>query len=171
LNKKKNKKKVVSSLGAVPKGQCDIRLIHDLSRPNGGVNVLANDTSVSFVTLDDATSVIKPNGFLAKRDLQSAYRSVPIHPDDYNLTGLRGRFGEDEKFSYFYDSKLPFGAVKSCQVFQILTDALVCMVARQGMVAFAYIDDLLCLGDDEFECRRCYDTLISLIDELGLVVN
>ena len=108
----------------MPKGPSDTRLIHDLSRPNGGVNVLANDTSVSFVTLHEATSCIKPHGFLAKLDLQSAYRSIPIHPDDYALTGLRWKFGDDVTFSYFYDAKLPFG------VFQRLTDSLVRIMAR-----------------------------------------
>ena len=53
-NKKKKKQKktqVVSSLGAVPKWKNDVRVIHDLSQPNGGVNRLAGDTSVSFVTI------------------------------------------------------------------------------------------------------------------------
>jgi hypothetical protein len=39
---------VVSSLGAIPKPDGSIRLIHDLSRPQRGVNLYATDTSVKY---------------------------------------------------------------------------------------------------------------------------
>jgi hypothetical protein len=49
---------VISSLGAIPKDLDDIRLIHDLSRPDGGVNAMATDTSVRYTTIDDVTQHI-----------------------------------------------------------------------------------------------------------------
>jgi hypothetical protein len=74
---------VTSSLGAVPKGLCDIRFIHDLSRPEGGVNALSLDTTVSYVTIDEATYHLLPTSFLSKIDLKNAYRNIPIHPHDF----------------------------------------------------------------------------------------
>ena len=38
--------------------------------------------SVRYQTLQDACRLAKPGYYCAKLDLQSAYRSVTIHPDD-----------------------------------------------------------------------------------------
>ena len=47
---------------------------------------------------------------MGKVDLKSAYRSVPIHPSNYAGTGLKRKFkGNKMKFTYFVDTKLPFG--------------------------------------------------------------
>jgi hypothetical protein len=71
---------VVSSIGAIPKNEEAVRMIHDLSRPDGGVNSFSVDSSVRYSTLEDAILLIKPNSYLAKIDLSEAYRHVPIHP-------------------------------------------------------------------------------------------
>jgi hypothetical protein len=160
-----------SALGAIPKGLLDIRLIHDLSRPDGGVNRLALDTSVSFTTVDKATELIVTGSHLAKIDLKSAYRSIPIRVQDYNLTGLQWRFEGDKYPTYLFDSKLPFGAAKSCQIFQRLTDSIVRMMRRKGFYMLGYIEDMLCVGSDRCNCQDAYDTLIDLIVSFGLVVN
>jgi hypothetical protein len=55
----------ISSLGAIPKDLCDVRLIHDLSRPDGGINSLAWNTSVEYTSVDRVTSLIKSTGYLA----------------------------------------------------------------------------------------------------------
>jgi hypothetical protein len=39
------------------------------------------------------------------------------------------------------------------------------------MVVMSYIDDILCLGDTESDCLLTFDTLIDLIERLGLDVN
>jgi hypothetical protein len=44
---------LVSSLGAIVKpNKVDVRIIHDFSRPNGGVNAYVEDTSVTYSTID-----------------------------------------------------------------------------------------------------------------------
>ena len=79
----------VSSLGAVPKDLDDVRVIHDLSRPNGGINAFASDTSVVYTSVDKITRLITENSYLAKVDLKSAYRSIPINESCYGLTGIQ----------------------------------------------------------------------------------
>ena len=79
--------RVVSSIGAIPKSNGKVRLIHDLSRPGGGVNMFVKDSSVSYLTVDYATSLMKPGCFCAKVDLKSAYRSIPINPSNYKYMG------------------------------------------------------------------------------------
>ena len=83
---------IVSALGAIPKPDSDkVRLIHDCSRPPGvALNDFAPIDKLSFQTVDDATRLVTPSCFLAKVDLQWAYRSVAIHPDDYQATKFIG---------------------------------------------------------------------------------
>ena len=77
---------IVSALGAIPKGPGKVRLIHDCSRPEGlSLNSYAEIDRVQFQTVREATSFLKPGYYMAKVDLESAYRSVRVHPDDYSL--------------------------------------------------------------------------------------
>jgi hypothetical protein len=61
--------RVVSSLGAVPKSNGKIRLIHDLSQPDGGINRFGVNSSVTYATIDDALKRVVPGTFMAKIDL------------------------------------------------------------------------------------------------------
>ena len=110
---------IVSSLGAILKINNRVRLIHDLSRPDGGINALATDTSVSYSTIDNSIKLIKPHSYLAKVDLQSTYRSVLIHPNCFNLTGLWWTFEDELKPTT--DSHLALGeAVEYFRLYQML---------------------------------------------------
>jgi hypothetical protein len=100
-------------------------------------------------------------------DLHNAYSSIPIHLSEYHLTGLCWKFGLDKNVSHFLDVKLPLRAVKSCQVFQRLTDSLVYMMTRRNYLIFAYLDYLLCMDVNQLDCKDCYDELGSLIESLG----
>ena len=56
-----------------------------------------------YVTIDDAIKGIKrfgPGSFLAKTDIESAFRLIPVHPDDYELLGMKW------EGKYYYD-KVP----------------------------------------------------------------
>jgi hypothetical protein len=130
---------VVSSIGAVPKPNLDVRLIHDLSRPFGGINAFSLDNSVKYSTITDATELIKDGSFLAKIDLSSAYRSMPISPDSYNLTGLQWTFCGDSEPTYMFDCRLPFGASKSCKIFTAISDAVTRFFARRGHLCINYM--------------------------------
>ena len=85
------------------------RLIVDLSHPKG---VSVNDgieselCTLSYASVDDAVSVIlqkRQGTLLAKLDLESAYRIIPVHPQDRHLLGMQF----DGKL--YVDVVLPFG--------------------------------------------------------------
>ena len=67
------------------------RLIMDLSHPKGAsVNdgVSRELCSLTYASVDDAAKLVLEAGhgaILAKLDVQSAYRNVPVHPDDRAL--------------------------------------------------------------------------------------
>ena len=112
---------VCSPIGAVPKKQSGkFRLIHHLSYPHGQS---VNDTiprefsSVSYASLDDAIQLIKATwkgAFLAKTDIEAAFRIVPIH----HLVGFKW----DGK--YYFEKCLPMGASSSCKILEALSTAL-----------------------------------------------
>lgn len=87
-----NKKpRIVSALGAVPKSDGGIRIIHDASMPIGSsLNDFAvQDTKLKFQTVDDAVALMTEGCFMAKVDLKAAYRSIPISKDSQQYTGLK----------------------------------------------------------------------------------
>jgi hypothetical protein len=97
--------------------------------------------------------LIGSDSYLAKIDLRNAYRSIPIHPSDYNLTGIAWKFAGDMETTHLVDTKLPFGSAKSCHFFQRISDSVSKMMARRGMNVLIYLDDMLCIGEDELSCK------------------
>ena len=161
----RTKPSIVSTLGAIPKPNSEnIRLIHDCSRPaHSNVNSYATTQHFSYVTLDKAVSLIKPDAYLAKIDLKSAYRHIPIHPSNYSATGLAWQFSGEHQTTYMYDCKLPFGVSKSPEIFHRITQAITRFMTKRGFrTVLAYLDDFLIIGDSESECEIVYNELIRL---------
>ena len=102
---------IISPLGAIPKDNGSVRLIHDGSLQEGfAMNEYTDHHSVRYQTLQDACRLAEPGYYCAQLDLQSAYRSVPIHPDDYKATELAWRFEGEDTDTYLFDARLPFGS-------------------------------------------------------------
>ena len=100
----------ISPLGVIPKKvPGEFRMIHHLSFSFGAsVNdfIPPEFCSVHYVTVDDAIRIIKRLGAgctLAKTDVRSAFRIIPVHPLDYQLLGMQW------KGRYYVDRCLPAG--------------------------------------------------------------
>ena len=99
-------------------------MILDLSfPPNASVNlgIFDSDASVSYEGLDFVIDKIIEAGrgcWLSKFDIQSAYRILPVHPDDRYLLGMRW-----ERF-YFVDLTLSFGGRSATSIFTAFADML-----------------------------------------------
>jgi hypothetical protein len=106
----------VSPIGVVPKKDGDMRLIHHLSYPDGySINDFIDRSActVQYSGINDAASFIALLGrgcLLAKSDIKSAFRLIPIHPADFELLGFKF-----EGLDYF-DKMLTFGASISCSL-------------------------------------------------------
>ena len=124
--KTSKKPAIISPLGAIPKDDGSVRLSHDGSLPEGfAMNEYTDHHSVRYQTLQDACRLAEPGYYCAKLDLQSAYRSVPIHPDDYKATGLAWRFEGEDTDTYLFDARLPFGSACGPSHFGIQHDVLI----------------------------------------------
>ena len=134
---------LASPLGAVPKKDGGIRLIHDCSRPIAKpLNDYASiEMSHKFQTSDDATSSVQAGYYMSKVDLKSAYRSVSTNTESQQFTGLK--FWFDDRFVYVRDTKLPFGSKLVPGIFHSLTQAVKRMMEKRGFTALVvYLDDV-----------------------------
>lgn len=163
---------IVSPLGAIPKPDSGVRLIHDCSRPVGySVNsyVKVNE-KFKFQSVDDAAAMVGPGAFMAKVDLKSAYRSVKISPHSQLATGLKWRV--EGKDRYFVDTRLPFGAKLAPSIFHRLSTAVQRIMKRKGFINIvAYLDDFFICYPTFNECAEALRVLISLVRKLGFMVN
>ncbi len=74
-----SKPDVISALGAVPKSDGGIQLIHDLSLPVGkSVNDYLPEMDKCTYESVDKANLLTPH-YMAKVDMKAAYRHVPIH--------------------------------------------------------------------------------------------
>jgi hypothetical protein len=168
-----SKPAIVSPLAAIEKEGGGIRLIHDGSRPVGqALNDYATLHSVRFQTIEAACKLAQPNYWCAKLDLKAAYRSVPIHKDDYKATGLKWQFRGQEQATYLFDTRLPFGATLAPGTFHRLSQAVSRCLRRRGLCAtVTYIDDFLIIAKTFEECREALNQLIRLVRSLGFYIS
>ena len=131
--------------GVIPKGHNmgKWRMITDLSFPHGrSVNDGIDSTlsSLSYIAVDDIAVVVThlgPGTLLAKVDIESAYRLIPVHPQDRPLLAVRWN-GQ-----IFIDQMLPFGLCSATKIFNALADALSWHLQQAGIPhLFHYLDDL-----------------------------
>lgn len=103
----------VHGLGAVPKTVTSVRVIHDHSRPYGrALNKPISQTSFKFATVDDAIKLMHHGCFMAKVDIEAAYRHVPIDPADWDKLAFRW-----PETRLLLDGYLQFGLGNACEVF------------------------------------------------------
>ena len=115
----------ISPVGVVPKKlPGEYRMIHNLSYPEGSS---VNDyipfelATVKYATVHDAIDFIQQAPsiiFMAKLDVESAFRIIPISPNDSPLLGFRWR---DQ---FYMHAALPMGAASSSAIFETFSTAL-----------------------------------------------
>lgn len=163
---------IVSPLGAIPKSDGGIRLIHDCSRPASKcVNSYAiNEEKFHFQSVDDAADMVCRGAYMAKVDLKSAYRSVRISSHSQQVTGLKWVL--DGQVRYFIDTKLPFGSKMAPGIFHRLSQAVKRMMCNKGFKrVVAYLDDFFICEDSFDRCVEALSTLIGLLRALGFMIN
>lgn len=165
----------VSPLGVVPKkAPGKYRLIHHLSFPKGdSVNdgIPAEDISVSYVSFDRAVQLVSRAGrgaYMAKSDIESAFRLLPVHPDCYHLLGC----SVDGLF--YFDTCLPMGCSISCKFFETFSKFLEWAFRRESGSSSVthYLDDFFFVGSaGSMACSDLLTSFCSLMERFGVPLS
>ena len=146
------------------------RIITDLSYPEGrSVNEAINPElcSMSYITVDQVATTALALGkgaMIAKIDIKSAYRLIPVYPGDRKWLGMKW----DNKV--YVDGMLPFGLRSAPKMFNSVADSVEWCVAREGVEhIFHYLDDFAVVGPpDSDTCMLYLHKLKSICIELGI---
>ncbi|XP_072043658.1 uncharacterized protein [Amphiura filiformis] len=123
---------IVSPIGLIPKSEPGkVRLIQHLSFPEGNsINdgIDPEMCTVKYASFDTAVQIVVSAGkgaLMAKADIESAFRLLPVHPDDFQLLGMK--VGDE----FFVDKALPMGASCSPALFEKFSTFLEWVVKRK----------------------------------------
>ena len=101
---------------------------------------------------------------LAKVDMKSAYRLIPVPKEDRPLLGIQW------KGKVYIDARLPFGLRSAPKIFSAVGDALEWCVRREGVnLVDHYLDDFIILGPPgSSQCSRHLQILQDVASSLGI---
>ena len=164
----------VSPIMTRPKAeQQDRRVITDLTfSAASSVNAFIRKNTVmgltnshSLPTVDAVVNRILdigPTALMFTVDVSRAYKKFKSCPLDWPLLAINWHD------KYFVDVTMPFGARASSGHMQRVTDSIVAILARLGVVAHMYLDDLIVVSHTLEAANAQYDIARSLLAELGL---
>ena len=99
--------------------------------------------SLQYATVEHAAGLVQACGrgaLMAKLDLKSAYRKIPVHPNHQMLLGI-----EWAGVTYI-DKALPFGLRSAPKIFSAIADALTWAMIQAGVhTVIHYLDDFFFL--------------------------
>ncbi|KAK6191041.1 hypothetical protein SNE40_002790 [Patella caerulea] len=168
----------VSPLGvATHKYSGKKRLIIDLSSPHNkpdhsSINDLMDkdSCSLSYVTIDDATELIKTlgrNSNLCKVDIADAFKQIPINPNQWHLFCVKWNN------LYYHYVRLPFGSRSSHRLFDNLSQA-VCWIASNNYGiknTLHLLDDFLTVDEPLADGHRSMALLTLVFNKLKIPLS
>ena len=154
----------ISHFGVIPKAHQPNkwRLIVDLSYPKGkstNDRIPKHLCSMSYISVDDAIQKITSlwrSTPLAKIDIKSAFRLIPVHPADRHLLVM------EWNGATHVDICLPLGLRSAPKLFNVQADLLEWILVHLGVSVFLhYLDDYLTMGPPNTQI--CHQNLRLLI--------
>lgn len=162
----------INRLGVIPKKHQvgKWRIITDLSFPEGrSVNdaiepALCSLTYVSVEKVATAAMLKGKGALIAKIDIKSAYRLIPVCMEDRKWLGM------EVDGQLYVDGMLPFGLRSAPKLFNAVADALEWCIAMEGVdCIYHYLDDFAVVGGpDSDACAQYLHTLIKTCNDLGV---
>ncbi len=163
---------ICSPMGLVPKHEPgEFRPIMHLSWPKGGsINDYIDPAvcKVQYKSFDHAVQLVVSQGrgaYMARTDLKSAFRGVPVNPDDWPLLGIQFQ-GQ-----YYVDICLPFGCSISCAIFEKFSTFLDWYVQKAtGNPLSHYLDDFFFCNIMKQICNRDMSTFFDVCKDVNFPV-
>ncbi len=101
---------------------------------------------------------------LSKLDIKSAFKIIPVHPEDHHLLGF---LWENQ---FYYDKTLPMGCRSSCAIFELFSTAVEWIAKRElqlgGIVHI--LDDFLLLSTSKEAGKHDVIGFQALFKDLGI---
>ena len=124
---------------------------------------------VRYASIEDAIFVIKQTGagcFMAKTDIKSAFRIIPIHPSDYSLLGMKWQD------MYYFDRCLPMGCSSSCAIFEAFSTALEWLALNRFETSgvLHILDDFLFIADSREKCQADLSNFLDMCEYLRVPI-
>ena len=100
---------------------------------------------------------------MAKTDIKSAFRILPINPQDYHLLGIKWS-------GQYYDKCMPMGCSSSCKTFETFSTAVEWIAQDKLGIAnhIHLLEDFLLIQTIESQCSRSLGLFLELCDFLGI---
>ena len=174
---------IQSPIGLVPKdGGKKTRLIFHLSHPRDsskGTSVNANIPDrlckVKYKKLDDAIRLCIKEGkgcYLGKSDMSSAFRHFAMKKKCWKYLLMKAQHPTNNKWYYFVDKCMPFGASISCSHFQRFSDAIAHIVKTLvGKDNINYLDDFLFAAIKKMLCNNQLNTFLEVCRKINFPVS
>lgn len=151
------------------------RLIIDLSAPHNSpfpnINsvIPLDEFSLKYHDIDQAIHIIKIAGrgaWLAKIDITSAFKVMPIHPDDWHLFGIRW-LGK-----YYFAVRLTFGCKSSPKIFDMLSEAVCWILSNNYAIPHLIhlLDDFLKISSPDAIPSAHIITVQNVFSALGIPI-
>ncbi len=151
------------------------RLIIDLSSPHNStvpsINSLIplDEFSLRYHDIEQAVELIKIAGrgaWLAKVDITSAFKVMPIHPDSWHLLGIQwaGKF--------YFAVRLTFGCKSSPKIFDMLSEAVCWILSNNYAIPrlIHLLDDFLIISPPNAIPAAHILTVQKVFSELGIPI-
>lgn len=154
----------------VKKGSGKVRVVHHLSYPRGNsINTYTKDWLCVLSRFAQATKMVCSIGrscHMAKMDIKSAYRLIPIRPADWPLLGFtfHGHI--------YFHTTLPFGLKSSCHIWERYSTAAEWIIKNELNInnIMHYVDDSFMVEATETACQEDVDKIETMFNQLGLTV-
>ena len=162
--------------GAVEPAPPNSRLLqpHVVTKATGGwrpiidlstLNLDVDRTPFRMETSQTVLHAVRRNDWMVSIDLKDAYLQIPIHPASRRYLRFTAR-GKTWQFRV-----LCFGLSTAPQVFTRVMAPVSGFLHQLGIRMLRYLDDWLILASSQEEACWARDKVLSLCQELGIVVN
>lgn len=151
----------LSSVFLVPKPDGSYRFILNLKC----LNKFIKTQHFKMEDYRTASRLITKNCYMASIDLKDSYFFISIHKSHKKYL----RFMYDDIIYEF--NCLPFGLCTAPFVFTKLMKPILEFLRSHGMISVMYLDDILCIGRDYFECKDNVTHTKELFESLGFILN
>lgn len=151
----------ISDIFLVPKSDGDFRFILNLKKLNKYVHC----DHFKMEDIRTATRLLSKDCHMVNIDLKEAYFLLRIH--ESHTKYLRFYFDDD----LYEFTVLPFGLCSAPYIFTKILQPVATFLRSKGFISVRYLDDILLISNDYYDCLTNRDETINCLTNLGFVIN